>query len=224
MCVPTELLEKAANLFRAQTNSFESFRSSALSRVEGMEHLYPRFKFVGTALFFILMSSQACHLECESNDIEHSQTGVPYPKLPVYAQSLLETWNLVGLDDLVDRMNLTLEWGEANLDSEGTIDAEWGRWKADALYRRKPDASDNGKACVGDIPLWRSDPKNQRDIWESVVSPQAKRTDSATNFFPSTKLGFGNLDKTIHAYANETIAGGKCGLAYQRQVSLDSQQ
>jgi hypothetical protein len=193
MCVPTELLEKAANLFRAQTNSFESFRPSALSRVEGMEHLYPRFKFVGIALFFILMSSQACHLECEPNNIEYSQTGVPYPKLSIYAQSLLDTRNLVDLDDLVDGMNLTLEWGEANLDLEGTIDAEWGRWKADALCRRKPDASDNGKACVGDIPWWCSDPKNRRDIWESVVSQQGKKDRQRHKFLPINETRFWKL-------------------------------
>ncbi|ERF72001.1 hypothetical protein EPUS_09367 [Endocarpon pusillum Z07020] len=93
---------------------------------EGMEHQYPRFKFVGLALFFILMTSQAWrHLPCTPENIEYSHTGLPYPKLDIFAQSLLDTWTLVDLDHLVDGMNLTLEWGEANLNLDGTIDAEW---------------------------------------------------------------------------------------------------
>ncbi|KAI9844972.1 MAG: hypothetical protein M1837_005116 [Sclerophora amabilis] len=167
MCVPTEFVEKAADLFRAQPDAFELFRPSALSRSEGMEHLYPRFKFVGMALFFTLMSSQACHLPCDPNNIEYSHNGIPYPKLPAYAQSLLDTWNIVDLDDLVDGMNLSLKWGEENLDLEGTIDAEWGRWRADALH--------GGKAEAGFIPRWCSNPKKKRDIWAETVSAEAKK-------------------------------------------------
>jgi hypothetical protein len=167
MCVPTEKLETAANLFRAEPDRFEPFRPSALTRVRGMEHLYPRFKFVGLRCFFILMTSQACHLPCTPETIEYSQTGLPYPKLHLFAQSLLDTWNLVDLDDLVDGMNLTLEWGEANLELDGTVDGDWARWQTDALH--------DGKALPEDYPLWSSQPKKRRGIWEEVVSAHAKK-------------------------------------------------
>jgi hypothetical protein len=133
MCVPTELVETAAQLFRDQPDKYEPFRPSALSRSGGMVHLFPRFKFKGLRLFFILMSSQACHLPCSFENIEYSHMGLPYPKLPIYAQSLLDIMNFVNLDDLIDGMNLTLEWGIQNLELEGTIDADWARWKADLL-------------------------------------------------------------------------------------------
>jgi hypothetical protein len=132
-----------------------------------MEHLYPRFKFVGLGCFFILMASQACHLPCEPENIECSHTGLPYPRLHVFAQSLLETWNLVDLDDLVDGMNLTLEWGEAILNLKGTISGDWGRWRADALH--------DGKASADHIPQWCSEPMKRRGTWEEVVSSQAKK-------------------------------------------------
>jgi hypothetical protein len=85
----------------------------------------------------------------------------------VFAQSLLDTWNLVDLDDLVDGMNLTLEWGEANLELDGTVDGDWARWQTDALH--------DGKALPEDYPLWSSQPKKRRGIWEEVVSAHAKK-------------------------------------------------
>jgi hypothetical protein len=182
MCVPTHLLEKAANLFKAQKDDFEAFRPCALTRFGRMDHLYPRFKFVGLGLFFILIPSQACHVSCEPNNIEYSHTGLPYPKLHIFAQSLIDTGGFVDLDDLVDGMNLTLEWGEANLDLEGTIDAEWGRWKADALH--------NGKATEDQIPVWCSNPEKRRDIWEKVVSDQAKRDRQRHKFHPTMETRF----------------------------------
>lgn len=179
MCVPTEMVEKVANLFLAQPDSFEFSRASALSRVEGMEHHYPRFKCVGIALFFILKSSQACHLQPEFCSIEYSQNGLLYPKPRIYAQSLLDTWNLVDLDDLVDGMNLTSERGEANLDLEGTIDAEWGRWKASALH--------NGEKSAVDMPVWCSDPMKRRDIWNEAVSSEGKRDRQCHKFLPGNE-------------------------------------
>ncbi len=116
-------------------------------------------------------------MPCKAKSIEHSHTSLPYPKLHVYAPSLLDTWIRSGLDDLVDGMNLTLEWREANLDLEGTIDAEWGLWKADAVH--------DGQAQVDQIPLWCSDPDRRRNIWEATVStPKPRRTDSAINSCP----------------------------------------
>lgn len=182
MCVPTELVDTAANIFRTEKDRFEPFRPSALVRVRGIEHLYPRFKFVGLRLFFVLMTSQACHLPCEPKNIEYSHTGLPYPKQHVFAQGLLDTWNLVDLEDLVDGMNLTVEWGEANLDLEGTIDADWGRWRADALH--------DGKASIGDVPMWCSHPMKRRDVWEETVSAEAKRYRQRHKYLPINETRF----------------------------------
>lgn len=182
MCVPTELLEKAANLFRAQSTVFEPFRPSALSRPCGLEHLYPRFKFVGLSVFFILMTSQAWDMPCKPENIEYSHNGIPYPKLPVYAQSLLDTWNGVDLDDLVDGMNLTPEWGEENLNLEGTVDTEWFRWREIVLYGEK--------ARHDQTPSWCSNPMKRRDIWHDTASAEAKERRQGWKFLPINETRF----------------------------------
>ncbi|KAH9874916.1 hypothetical protein J1614_004404 [Plenodomus biglobosus] len=127
ICVPTEQLDAAAQLFRDKPEQFEPFQPSAMKRAMGIEDYFPRFKFVGLRLFFILMSSQAHDIPCKPENIEYSQMGLPYPKLPIYAQSLLDTRNFIDLVDLIDGMNLTRKWGEENLNLEGTINADWGR-------------------------------------------------------------------------------------------------
>jgi len=123
-CVLTEQLEKATSILRSREEEYVSFRPSAMKALEGMHHLYPRFKCVGLALFFVLTTSQECHVLCSPENFERSSTGMPYPKLSVYAQTLLDTYNRVDLDDLVDGMNLSIDWGEKNLNLEGSTDVE----------------------------------------------------------------------------------------------------
>ncbi|KAI9761252.1 MAG: hypothetical protein M4579_001172 [Chaenotheca gracillima] len=197
VCVPAELVEKAADLIRAHPDVFEPFRPSKMSRNRGMEHLYPRFKFVGISLFFILMSSRAFNLPCQPDKIEYSSNGIPYPQLAAYAQSLLDTYNLVDLDDLVDGMNLTLEWGEENLDLEGTMDAEWGRWKAYALHGHDADADR--------IPQWCSRPPKRRDTWAKTVSAESKKNRQGFKYSPVYETRFwrrGRKDPRLRPRAN----------------------
>lgn len=98
-----------------------------MHHVGSFEHLYPRFKLVGVALFFLIIPSQYCHISCEPANFEFGQTGIPFPKLDVFAQSLLDTCNLIGLDDLIDGMNLSTAWGEEHLDLDGITDVDWAK-------------------------------------------------------------------------------------------------
>lgn len=179
MCVPTNQLEAAAGLFRAKPDAFEPFRPSALSRSQGMEHLFPRFKFKGLRLLFIIMSAQAWHIPCRPENIEYSSTGLPYPKLPIFAQSLLDTRNFVDLEDLIDGMNLTLDWGMENLDLEGTIDVDWIRWRANFL--------NGGQASEGQIPTWCN---KRLDAWTEMVSDDAKKMRQGHKYLPSYETRF----------------------------------
>lgn len=133
-----------------------------------IDHHFPRFKFVGLRLFFVILPSHACHLQVEPNTVESSATGLPYPALPTYAQSLLDTSNEVDLDDLIDGMDLTLEWGEKNLLLDGTVDADWIWWKTKLAFDY-PDDGDREK------PAWYSNPDKRRDIWRQKVSIEAKK-------------------------------------------------
>lgn len=128
------------------------------------------------------MSSQACHLPCRPENIEYSHMDLPYPKLPIYAQSLLDTMNFVDLEDLIDGMNLTCEWGLENLNLDGTLDGDWGRWKADLL--------NDGQATEGMVPKWCADPMKRLDMWTERVSDEAKKMRQGFKYLPIYETRF----------------------------------
>jgi hypothetical protein len=90
----------------------------------------------GIDLSFVVIPSEDCHLDCEPSKFEWSKNGIPYPKLEVFAQSLLDTYSLVDLTDLVDGMDLTEEWGSAHLDLSGTNDIAWATQKNERIRVR----------------------------------------------------------------------------------------
>lgn len=65
--------------------------------------------------------------------------GIPYPKLEVFAQSCLETNDEVALADLIDGMNLTVEWGRENLDLNGTHDISWVKKQGEKIAKTLPN-------------------------------------------------------------------------------------
>ncbi|KAF9641532.1 hypothetical protein BFW01_g1515 [Lasiodiplodia theobromae] len=168
ICVPTEQLDKAADLFRAEKERYEPFMPSIMTRPHDMSQIYPRFKFKGIALFFYLLPSKACHIVCEPQNIERSDNGIPYPQLHVFAQSLLDTGNFLDLEDLIDAMNLTPEWGEQNLHLDGKIDEDWLLWRKSALQGQDPDL----------LPLYSPNLKRlpkRREEWMKKASAEAKK-------------------------------------------------
>jgi len=79
----------------------------ASPQLYSLHHTFPRFKRKGVALWFVIVPSDDCHLECEPANFERSEMGLPYPKLEIFAQSLLATNSMVALTDLIDGMDLT---------------------------------------------------------------------------------------------------------------------
>jgi hypothetical protein len=57
-------------------------------------------------------------------NFERSTTGLPYPKLEIFAQSLLDTCNAVALADFIDGMDLSEECGAEHIDLSGNNDVE----------------------------------------------------------------------------------------------------
>ena len=184
MCVPTKHLDIAAALLREKAARFEPFRRSVLSYPGRIDHHYPRFKFVGLRLFFVLMPSESCHLEVKPENVEISPMGLPFPTLPAYAQSLLDGGNAVDLEDLIDGMNLTLEWGEENLDLEGTVDADWIWWKHNLAHDRKLEDVRDEK------PPWYSSPDSRRDVWVKQTSLEAKKARQTWKYEPGRETRF----------------------------------
>ncbi|WEW56323.1 hypothetical protein PRK78_001766 [Emydomyces testavorans] len=90
--------------------------------------------------------------------------GLPYPKLQVYVQSLIDSRNLVDLEDLVDGMDLSEEWGEQSLDLNGSTDAEWARNYIKALE------ADKARLIYID-----PEPTPKREIWQECVQNKQRR-------------------------------------------------
>lgn len=146
-----------------------------------IDHHFPRFKFVGVRLFFVLMPSHAHHLDVKPDNIEFSGTGLPYPTLPVYAQSLLDADNGVDLDDLVDGMDLTLEWGEQYLDLNGTIDGEYKWWRTKLALNCSDDQQ---------RPAASFNPAKRRDVWMKAVAAESKKMRQTWKYEPDNATRF----------------------------------
>jgi hypothetical protein len=97
-------------------------------------------------LRFQLIPSDACHLECDPANFRHSlKNGLPYPRLEVLIQSLLDMRDVVALADVVDGADISEEWGVDHLDLAGTNDVEWARRRNELLQTAAAEA-----AAVGD--------------------------------------------------------------------------
>lgn len=167
VCVPTEKLEDAASLLRVEYANFyapSEYRGSV--QPESLSHTFPRFKVIGVDLYFIVVPASDVHVTCTSSNFERSLSGVPYPKLAPFAQSVLDRNDGVALCDLIDAQDLTEEWGEANLDLEGTIDVEWAKRKNAALRS-------SGVESV--VSLCSTAPIPRLKVWERCVKNKTRR-------------------------------------------------
>ena len=95
--------------------------------------------------------------------------GIPYPKLAIFAQSLLDTVDMVGLSDLIDGMNLTEDWGAENLDLTGTNDVSWALAKNEKIRASVPLTMGSLFFEVDEGPL------KTKELWEQMVRTKKKR-------------------------------------------------
>ena len=67
---------------------------------------FPHFKLCDLLLWFKIIPSQESHIKCDPWNFVWDRMGLHYPKLDIFAQSLLDTRNLVDLIDFVDGMDI----------------------------------------------------------------------------------------------------------------------
>jgi hypothetical protein len=167
MCVPQELHDKAKNLITSRSEVYKATMPRIPFQTVRMHCLFPRYSCVALGIFFVLTTSQATHIQCTPENIEHSPMGLPYPKLAIYAQSLVDTQNVADLDELVDSQDLTLEWGCQNLALDGEADWNWGNWRVQRL-------DEVGSSIVD----WRLNPRSRRELWENAIRGKKRRQDA----------------------------------------------
>ncbi len=84
----------------------------------------------------------------------------------MFAQNLLDAYDSVSLQDLVDGSNVSEEWGTENLDLEGEVDVEW----AQRMNTLMEQSSDWLNFCA--YPTKRA---LRRNIWLDTVRGKGAR-------------------------------------------------
>ncbi len=130
-----------------------------------LHHLFPRFKFIGTTDFWLIMPSSFAHISCALPGIERSLGGLPYPNLKNYVEALLDTQNGVDLEDLIDAADLSEQWGEVNIDLDRDIDIGWA--KQQNAKQREAHGEEMNSLC--------EDPRPRRVEWERIVRKKVHR-------------------------------------------------
>ncbi|KAI9930326.1 hypothetical protein ASPWEDRAFT_67699 [Aspergillus wentii DTO 134E9] len=108
LCIPDEHHGRAVEIFNT-IDILKPCGRSPISSPGSLNHTYPRFKATGRLDFWLLVPASYYHIICEPQNVEWSMGSLPYPKLDVYTQSLLDTKNGVDLEDIIDAMDLSEE-------------------------------------------------------------------------------------------------------------------
>lgn len=170
ICVPDDLFDKATTLFSSAPldDKYDSW-PKAMPQPGTLLHSYPRFTLKGFNFFFWFSPAfeyRASDFCGNPDKCEKSKLGVPYPKLEVFAQSLLDTQLFHDLENLVDGMNLTEEWGDEHLDFSGTGLEEYIREKK----RRFAETAPKEGMWFGMGPC-----KDLKVRWQKIVRNKEKR-------------------------------------------------
>ncbi|PGG97167.1 hypothetical protein AJ79_09304 [Helicocarpus griseus UAMH5409] len=171
ICIPTELVDKAVDLLQSEpyTTRYRRVEPWPYCEPFSLIHTYHRFKTRGIKHYFFLVPSIDVHIDCIPSNFTRSLRGLPYPKLNVFIQSCLDTYDMLQLCDVIDGTNVSEEWGEQNLDLEGTNDVQWAREK----IKRGRDFG--GKWAFAAAA--RAGRKSKREMWQSLVRTKEDRLD-----------------------------------------------
>ncbi|KAL5903102.1 hypothetical protein ACKVV7_011410 [Pyricularia oryzae] len=168
ICVPTEQMEQAKLIFERSADYEPA--SPIMPQPMSLIHTYTRLKRVGIDVRFVLVPSFDMHIEITPENIVRSTNYLPYPKLEVLVQSLLERNDSMNLVDLVDGANLSEEWGNS-LDLEGTNDAEWiAAMNATVIAMAKGPKDMRTLGCMAPTGL-----VNKRELWLRIVKTKEAR-------------------------------------------------
>ena len=128
---------------------------------------YPHFKRLGYKnVFFHVITSEAAQIPCNTSNFEWRWTGLPYPKLHLFVQSAIDTYDNVALVDVIDGMDLSEEWGFANLDLSYKSDTSWSKLAIERLEKVSPTTIFNK------IPF---NPCDRKALWQSNVARKRTR-------------------------------------------------
>lgn len=165
--MPTYKFETATKIFTSPPyNEQYEPRPPEEINVWSLHHTFPLLKLRGNSTTFYLIPSDDCHIDCVPSNIEHSKMGLPYPKLDVFAQALLDTVDHVAITDLVDGMDLDNEWAASHLSLDITHDVVWAEKKNAKLKASAPER---------ELFEISTEPSPIRPLWEETVKNKEQR-------------------------------------------------
>ncbi|PIG80770.1 hypothetical protein AARAC_010655 [Aspergillus arachidicola] len=169
ICVPTEKMNQAIQLLKSEpmTKVYQPWEPE-LFQYGSLAHTFPRFRLRGIALRFQIHPSDDAYFNIY--DVDRSPSGLPYPKLESFAQSLLDTQRRSDLSDLVDGMNFSDEWGEEHLNLDKTTDVAYAKQQNQKMAA--PTAPGEDPLDYHGVPTHPTPP---REIWQEAVRGKQKR-------------------------------------------------
>lgn len=93
---------------------------------------------------------------------------IPFPKLKLLAQSLLDTQRQLDLTNLVYGMDLSEEWGEDHLDLDKPGELEYAKEKNEKLIKLCGET-------LGIVLRLRETPMDLRQQWQKIVRGKWRR-------------------------------------------------
>lgn len=109
------MIPRAEALIRAKPDIYIPFAPDVRLNPSDKGFHWTRFKCVDLCLFFLLVPAREVCIDIEKKaSIVRGKTGLPFPSLPTFVQSLLDSHNLLDLEDIIDAMDLSEEWAAEN--------------------------------------------------------------------------------------------------------------
>lgn len=171
IAVPADLFDRAEAHIRTRIDdgTYMGVLPWPYAQPECLAHTFPRFKGVGINFYFTLFPDKYFHIDCSDPvNIERSPNGLPYPTLATFLQSCLQTYDRVALADAIDASDVSDEWGQENLDLDGTIDLDWAHWKNECMAA----AELRGFPVMGRATI---QPFEKRSLWDLMVTNKGAR-------------------------------------------------
>ncbi|KAK4507198.1 hypothetical protein PRZ48_000933 [Zasmidium cellare] len=177
ICVPDSGYLAAMQLIDSEPHKYERV-DAPMPQLNSLIHTYSRYRCTQedrkTLGFYIMPSSEDFLEDLDDNAIERSANNIPYPKLIVFAQNLVSTQKWDRLTELVDGMDLSLEWGQQHL-RLGTLserEVEYARVKMEKYAKSLVRL---GRSEPGSISGLRNSGIDKGQKWAQIVSQKQHR-------------------------------------------------
>lgn len=108
-------IPKAAALLKTESDKYLPFGPDVRVDPAKPRTKWPRFKLAGLELFILLVPAKEVYFAIDQDAaIVRGKTGLPFPSLPAFVQSPLDSNNALDLEDIIDAMDLSEEWAAEN--------------------------------------------------------------------------------------------------------------